>query len=115
MSFSPDHIAEVLRQLGRFIESIRPKPEIRDQLDFRADIQGAEVFLSEVRPMFQNPGETQAHAFAKIRWFKFRKMWKLYWMRASGKWELYAPEAYYFDLEKALKAIAKDKHGCFFG
>jgi Protein of unknown function (DUF3024) len=115
MSLTPVHAAEVLQQLGRFIEQHRPKAEIREQLDFRADIQGSEVFLSEVRPLFGGDGEVRAHAFAKIKWFKSREVWKLYWLRASGKWELYAPDPFFFSLEKALRTISADKHGCFFG
>ena len=115
MSLTPSHTAEVLAAVGKFIERHRPTREIRDQLDLRADIRGAEVFLSEVRPRFDAPTDLLTLPFAKLRWFKSRRMWKLYWMRAAGKWELYAPDPYYFDLEKALRAISADKHGCFFG
>ena len=115
VSLTPSQTSEVLAAVGSFIERNRPKPDIRDQLDFRADIRGAELFLSEVRPRFDAPDEIQVSPFAKLRWFKSRKMWKLYWMRASGKWELYAPDPFYFSLEKALRAIEADKHCCFFG
>ena len=115
MSLTPSHTAEVLADVGKFIERHRPKPEVRDKLDYRADIRGAELILSEVRPRFDAPDEILSLPFAKLRWFKSRKMWKLYWRRASGKWELYPPDPYYFSLEKALKVISADKHCCFFG
>ncbi|WP_419153403.1 DUF3024 domain-containing protein, partial [Vibrio chagasii] len=38
--------------------------------------------------------------------------WRLYWMRASGKWEKY--DAFYH-LEQALEAVRKDQYGCFWG
>ncbi|MCY9829432.1 DUF3024 domain-containing protein, partial [Vibrio chagasii] len=38
--------------------------------------------------------------------------WRLYWMRASGKWEKY--DAFYH-LEQALEAAMKDQYGCFWG
>ena len=115
MSLTPVHTAEVLADVGKFIERLRPKPEIRDQLDYRADIQGAELILSEVRPRYDAPDELLTLPFAKLRWFKSREMWKLYWMRASGKWELYPPDPFHHSLVRALKVIYADKHCCFFG
>jgi len=115
VSLTPAHTTEVLAQVGKFIENLRPPPEIREKLDFRADIQGAELILSEVRPRFDSPDESLTLPFAKLRWFKSRKMWKLYWRRASGKWELYPPDPFHHSLEKALRLISSDKHCCFFG
>jgi hypothetical protein len=115
VSLTPAHTSEVLAEVGEFIERHRPKPEIRGKLDYRADFQGAELILSEVRPRFDAPDEILNLPFARLRWFKSRKMWKLYWRRASGKWELYPPDPFQHSLAKALKLISSDQHGCFFG
>lgn len=41
-----------LRAVGAFIEERRPPAEIRDQIDFRADIENSAVVLNEVRPAY---------------------------------------------------------------
>ncbi|NTU49380.1 MAG: DUF3024 domain-containing protein [Desulfobulbaceae bacterium] len=38
--------------------------------------------------------------------------WKLFWMRASGKWNLYES---YDSLEAAMREVKKDPNGCFWG
>ncbi len=43
------------------------------------------------------------------------KEWNLYWMRASGKWELYDPFPESTHLGKIIEIINEDKHGCFHG
>jgi hypothetical protein len=53
--------------------------------------------------------------FAKIRYYKTRRNWNLYWMRASGKWELYEPYPVATNLDRLLKIIRDDEYGCFFG
>jgi hypothetical protein len=38
--------------------------------------------------------------------------WKLYWKRASGKWEFYTQ---YKHLDTILKVIKEDEWACFWG
>lgn len=100
----------------QFIKSLQPKDEeIRKQLDFGYSYDGKSVIIYEIRPIWDCPSEIQHIEFAKIRFFKSRRQWNLYLMRASGKWELYAPFPESSHLEKLIKIIKEDKHGCFFG
>jgi len=46
---------------------------------------------------------------------KSLKIWRLYWMRASGKWELYTPMPESPILEKLLACVDEDINGCFKG
>ena len=102
--------------LKQFIESIRPEnPEIRKEIDFGYSYDGKVALLYEIRPVWNNPQEIQNHEFAKIRYTKSRSEWKLYWMRASGKWELYEPFSTSTHLKKILEIINEDKHACFYG
>jgi len=55
------------------------------------------------------------HAFAKIRYVKSHGVWRLYWHRASGKWEAYSPFRESSDLEALLACIDEDSFGCFKG
>lgn len=52
---------------------------------------------------------------AKARFIKSSKLWKLYWMRASGKWVAYEPQSEVKTTEEMLTIIEEDKHGCFWG
>lgn len=53
--------------------------------------------------------------YAKIQNVKSKNIWKLYWKRASGKWELYVPFPKATHLEKLIEIINDDAQGCFYG
>lgn len=102
--------------IKKYVESLRPdNPEIRKQLDFGYTYDGKTSILYEIRPVWDNPKEIQHIEFAKIRFYKFRQEWNLYWMRASGKWELYKPFPASSYLEKIIDVIKEDRYGCFYG
>ena len=103
-------------QLRSFIESLRPtEEETRKLLDFGYIWDGQTAFLFEIRPKWNNPTEIQQHHFAKIRYMKSSKIWKLYWLRASGKWELYEPHPGNANLHELFTEIKNDVYHCFFG
>lgn len=102
--------------IKKYIEFLRPDdPEIRAQLDFGYSFDGKVALLYEIRPVWNNPKEKQHIEYAKIRFYKSKQEWNLYWMRASGKWVLYDPFPKSTHLEKILQIIKEDKHGCFYG
>ena len=103
-------------KIKQYTESLRPEnQEIRAQLDFGYSYDGKIAEIYEIRPLWNNPVKTQNIPFVKIRFYKSKQLWNLYWMRANGKWELYEPfpESTYID--KIIEVIKEDKHGCFFG
>lgn len=70
----------------RYIESIRPDDEeIRKEIDMGYSFDGNSFFLYEIRPMFRHPEKIIHSEFAKIRFYKSRQEWNLYWFRANGK------------------------------
>jgi hypothetical protein len=102
--------------IKKYLESLRPDdPKIRKLLDLGYSYDGKVIFLYEIRPVWNNPKEIQHIEYAKIRFYKSRQEWKLYWMRASGKWEIYEPFPETSHLEKIIKIIKEDKYGCFYG
>ncbi len=102
--------------IKKFVESLRPENlEIREQLDIGYSYDGKVVILFEIRPAWNNKKKKHQIDFAKIRHYKSRKEWNLYWMRASGKWEIYEPFPESTRLKKIIETIKEDKHGCFFG
>ena len=102
--------------IKKYVESLRPENlEIRAQVDIGYSYDGKVVILFEIRPEWNDPKKMQQIEFAKIRHYKSRKEWSLYWMRASGKWELYEPFPESTHLGKIIEIIKEDKHGCFYG
>lgn len=99
-----------------YVESIRPKdPEIRKQVDIGYNYENKTFVLYEIRLIWDKPNEIQHIEFAKIRFYKSKHAWNLYWMRANGKWELYDPFSKSSYLQKIIEIIKEDKNGCFFG
>lgn len=102
--------------IKNFVESIRPEDlEVREQVDVGYSYDGKTFLLFEVRPVWNDPKVKEEYEFAKIRYYKTREEWTLYWMRASGKWELYEPFPESAYLDKIIEKIEEDALGCFFG
>ncbi len=104
-------------KVASYVKKIRPPKEIRHKLDigFKFEKNTFEIF--EVRPVWRspNPNDYQKSSFVKFRYIISRKIWKLYWMRASGKWELYDPFPQSNSLDKIIECIDDDAYGCFYG
>lgn len=108
------HITEVY--LKNFVEKIRPEDEeIRKQLDVGYTWDGKIAYLEEIRPDWIDPKIIRHYPFAKIRYYKSREEWNLYWRRANGNWELYEPYPTASNIQELLEVIGKDELGCFFG
>lgn len=103
------------RIIKNFIERQRPPVEIRDEYDIGYSYDGAVVIIFEIRPDWIDPAKKLHLETAKIRYYKSQKIWKLYWLRASGKWELYNPFPTASSVENLLKVIEEDKNDCFWG
>ena len=99
-----------------FVEHLRPKDEeIRKKLDIGYSFDGQTVLLFEIRPSWHNPKEIMHSEFAKIRYYKSKQEWKIYWKRANGNWDPYNTPSPISHLEQALELIDEDEYGCFFG
>lgn len=116
MTDNKDIISMVEVQLRNFIESRRPKDaEVRKKLDFGYNWDGQTALLFEIRPQWNNPANILHIEFAKIKYIKSSKQWKLYWRRASGKWEAYEPIPSSDNLQELINEISHDGYGYFFG
>ena len=99
-----------------YVESLRPEDlEIRKQVDIGYLYKANVVCLFEIRPKWDNLEEKEKIEFARIRYYKSKKIWKLYWMRSNEKWTLYEPFSEATHLSEIIAIIKKDAHGCFFG
>ena len=107
-------MSEVL--VRNYVNELRPADAaIRKKLDFGYSYSEREIEIFELRPQFSNPENLLRLPYAKIRKIKSKGIWKLYWKRGSGKWELYDPHPEDTSLERILDTIRKDAYGCFLG
>jgi hypothetical protein len=106
---------EIIELLENYIERVRPCEEIRAQLDLAYEIEGQSVILKELRPRWNNPSLIDSSGYAKATFVKRTNTWKIYWRRASGKWDNYEPHATVDKLSDFLKIVDKDEYGCFKG
>lgn len=100
-----------------YVKRKRPPKEIRHKLDLGFKFEKSTFEIFEVRPVWSSPdpNDYQKSSFVKFSYVKSRKIWKLYWMRASGKWELYKPFPLSKSLDKIIECIDADVNGCFYG
>ena len=111
----PNQIIDFQEKLiERYIENKRPPLELRDQVDLGYTYEDHVVELFEIRPQWNDDTKKIKSSFAKSKYVKSKKIWKVYWMRASGKWQLYEPGEVK-NLSEFLAIVEADKLGCFWG
>ncbi len=100
-----------------YIESRRPRIDVRNEIDYGFIHYKNTYELYVIRPVWGSSDKNQYRKspYAKIRYIRTQKVWKLYWQRASGKWEGYDPLSGFSNIDSALKCIEKDLYGCFYG
>jgi len=114
MAFNEIELKRIDKLIGEYFRN-RVPPEHRNKLRYDIRIKGHSVFLFEYRPRWDNPDEWLALEVAKLRYFHSQNIWRLYWKRASGKWEFYEPKGEAKNLKTLVDAIKQDQFGCFFG
>ena len=108
-------ISRHYRDNGKLYFQGQPPVEIRAKLDFGYELEGQSVILTEIRPLYTNPEQVKSYGYAKATFVKSSNVWKIYWLRASGKWDPYDPQLQVKTLEDFLKIVEEDRYGCFHG
>lgn len=106
---------EIIEVMENYIERVRPPEEIRSKLDIGYQIENQSIILHAIRPDWNDTTIYRTYDFAKTTYDKKNKVWKIYWLRASLKWELYKPKPAVASLKDFLKEVDMDKYGCFKG
>ncbi|MGB5584490.1 MAG: DUF3024 domain-containing protein [Gammaproteobacteria bacterium] len=115
MALSEFETKKIEKEVGAFVESRRPPPYMREELDLGYRIKGQSVEIFEIRPLWRHPGEKIEEAVAKATYAKTRKVWKVYWQRADLKWHRYDPVPEVDNLQDFLDLLDRDEYACFFG
>lgn len=103
-----------LKQIEKFCANKFP-PHVQDQLKLKYTLQDPSIILYESRPQWNDPSRWIDLEVAKMTFVKKSMKWKLYWMRASGKWELYNNIEPIKDLQVCIDEIDTDPLCTFWG
>ncbi len=106
---------DVIEAMENFLERIRPRKEIRPELDYGYKIEGQSILIFEIRPRWNKPEIILEDPFAKTTFVKAKKYWKVFWMRANLKWYPYSPMPVVKTIHKFIKIVEEDEYHCFFG
>ena len=106
---------DIIEIMENYISKVRPRPEIRNQLDIGYELTGQSVILNEIRPQWHNPSEIITSGYAKATFVKANNNWKVYWKRADNKWHKYVPKPTVSNLSNFLKLVDEDQYACFKG
>ena len=101
------------KNIQRIEEFFKVPERVADKIKNVAEKVRGGYVLVETRPRWDgSPGPWTKLAVAKIIFHRPSQSWRVYWMRASGRWWFYGQ---YKTLNNVLKTIKEDKHGCFWG
>lgn len=101
--------------IEKYIESIRPPMELRNKVDIAYSYENSEVIFFEIRPDWNDEKIYHKYPFVKAKFVKSQKIWKIYWIRATGKWELYQPQPSVRNIQSFIEIVEEDEQGCFRG
>jgi len=102
-------------EIKKLTEAMRPPEDIRDELDIGYRFQNQTLEIYEIRPRWDDQSFIDQHPFAKTKFIESKKVWRIYWFRANGKWALYEPEPEVRQISAFFKIIDEDKHNVFKG
>ncbi|MCJ8344458.1 DUF3024 domain-containing protein [bacterium] len=99
----------------KFLELRRPPFEIRDKLDIKFTLEGQNVLIYEVRPLWNDPSKILDIPIAKATFVKSKQLWKIFWQRADLKWHSYPSCPTVEKISDFFEEVHKDQDCCFFG
>ena len=114
MPFSELELKLIDKHVGELCRT-RVPAKFQNQLRYKYRVEGFDVLIAEDRPRWDKPEAWHAMDFAKLKFIRSHNIWKLYWKRASGKWQLYEPNSEDKNLANLVGTIKEDRFGCFFG
>jgi len=114
MAFEGTFSLEIIEEMENFLIWKRPEPEIRHLLDLGYRIENQDVFVFEIHPRWVLLRCSTNTIWPNAPMFK-RHVWKVFWLRASGKWDPYPPAPRVNSIRSFLDLVEEDRHHCFFG
>ncbi|MES2702343.1 MAG: DUF3024 domain-containing protein [Bacteroidota bacterium] len=115
MSLDALNTVDIIDLMERCLEARRPPENMRKQIDLGYRLEDQSVILTEIRPVWEKPGEYREYDYAKTTFVKTLGTWKIYWKRGDLKWHVYDPNLEVKTLEEFLDIVDEDVHHCFKG
>ena len=115
MAFTAEQLRDIKKMMDIHLQKIRPSEDIRPQLDSGWRIENQSVYLFDIRPQWNDPSIIHHYDYAKATWVQSQKHWKIFWLRANGKWEPYPILPELGNLQLFLLETENDPAGCFHG
>lgn len=114
MAFSELDLKRIERIVGEFCRRRSP-PELHDRVRIEYRVHRHEVLIYETRPAYREPSRWMEHGIAKLRFVRPAGEWRLFWQRASLKWQGYEPYPSSREMRDLIAEVDRDPHACFFG
>jgi hypothetical protein len=115
MAFNDFDKKRIENAMEAFLAKRRPPAHIRADLDIGYRISGQNVEILEIRPQWNDRSIIHQHPIAKATYVRTQNRWKIFWMRASLKWQSYEPVPTVASIAEFLQVVDADTYGCFFG
>lgn len=106
---------DIIEALENFLDRKRPPLEMREEVDLTYEIDGKNIIVFERRCLLNNPEEIIEIPISKCTYIMSKDIWKVFWYRADGKWQIYLPLPYIQSLDEYVNVLEEDQYGCFFG
>ncbi len=114
MAFSEIELKRIEAVVGPLCGRRSPA-HARHQVRTEYRVEGQDVLIVEVRVVWDDPSRWMDHGVAKLKFNRKAGEWRLFWQRASLRWESYEPLAAHRELSVLVEEIDRDPHRCFFG
>jgi Protein of unknown function (DUF3024) len=116
MALSELETARVRKVVRAFVESRRPPPHLRQEVDLGFRFRGQSVEIVEVRRAYGGaPGEKTELPVAKATYVRARRRWRVFWLRQDMKWHTYKSLPEVLTIEEFVALVDEDRDSCFFG
>ena len=115
MAFDDLETKRIERALDAFLAKWRPPPHIRPDLDIGYRITRHSVEILEIRPQWDNRSIIRQYPIAKATYVRTQDHWRIFWMRASLKWQGYEPMPTAATVIDFLTAVDADEYACSWG
>ena len=114
MPFNDIEKQRIKKIIGGFCQEKIPDHQ-RCQIKLFYEIRGYEVRIIESRPHFLNSHLWTDTPIARLHYDPDTLAWRLYWMRANGKWHKYPDFELTNNLKSLIGVIAEDRYRVFWG
>lgn len=113
-SFNDIELQRIKKIIGAFCKERIPDHQ-RFMIKLFYEIRGFEVKITESRPSFPNSSIWVDTPIARLQYDPDTLCWQLYWMRGTGKWQLYEDLEPTNSLQDVINKVAEDPHYVFWG